>query len=305
MKMKVRVKKHSLKLISVFLSIFLWVYVLNSEKVKFEKTVVLDYIVPEDMVFVEKPIQEVVFLIEGPRAFVRSVLEREDKLIIDLNRTNGQRQTSFTVDIIPTQLSLPFGMVVERVLPRKIPIKLEKKASKIVPVKPRFIGSLPKGISLAKEGVYPSEVEVYGPRSVILKLKSLQTAPIELEGLLGLRDVPVKIQFKDDRLSHESSKDFKLTYQLNVAAANMVLQDIPIRFLNHNNNAKSVSKTVTLKLFVPDKLKDRSKISSTVQVWADISPGPNGKVQAALKSLIPPGIELVEISPKTIIVNVE
>src|SRR5690606_5783232 len=137
---KKRLKKHSLKFISAFLSIFLWVYVLNSEKVKFEKTVSLEYILPVDMMFAKKPVQEVTFLIEGPRAFVRTVAEREDRLVIDLNRANARRELNFSVDINPAQLNLPFGMIVERVLPRRLEIRLEKKASKIVPLRLQFAG---------------------------------------------------------------------------------------------------------------------------------------------------------------------
>lgn len=305
MKMKFRVKKHALKLLSVLLSVFLWVYVLNSEKVKFEKTVNLEYILPDDMMFAERPPQEVIFMIEGPRAFVRSVAERDDKLVIDLNRANKKRLLNFAVDIIPTHLNLPFGMVVERVLPRKIPIRLEKKASKIVPVKPQFTGVLPEQISLKNMEVHPAEVEIYGPRSLIIKLKEVHTRPIEMDSLLGHTDVPLELQFLDDRLSLESGRDVKLTYQLKAQGANMILKDVPIRFLTQNKNARSVSKTVTLKLLVPPKVKDRTSISSSLQVWADIPAGSRGKIEVPLKTIIPPGIHLLEISPKSIIVNVE
>lgn len=305
MKMKFKVKKHALKLLSILLSVFLWVYVLNSEKVKFEKTVTLEYILPDDMMFAEKPVQEVIFMIEGPRAFVRSIAERDDKLVIDLNRVNQKRSLHFNIDIIPTQLSLPFGMVVERVLPRKIPIKLEKKASKIVPVKAVFAGSLPEQMNFGRAEIYPSEVEVYGPRSLIVKLKEIQTRPIELEGLLGLSEVPVEAQLSDERLALGPGVELKLVYQLKASGANMVLKNVPIRFLTQNKNARSSSRTVTLKLLVPPKIKDRSNISSSLQVWADIPEGSQGKIEVPLKTIIPPGIHLLEISPKSIIVNVE
>src|SRR5665647_1048511 len=178
MKMRNRVKKHSLKFLSVFLAIFLWVYVLNSEKVKFEKTVQLEYILPDEMMLAQKPPSEVTFLIEGPRAFVRTVAEREDRLIIDLNRANAKRQLNFQVDINPTQLSLPFGMMVERVLPRKISIRLEKKASRIVPLRLQTQGSLPQSLHMTEVMLNPSAVEVSGPRSIISLLKELPTKPI-------------------------------------------------------------------------------------------------------------------------------
>jgi YbbR domain-containing protein len=304
--MRRRLKKHSLKFISVFLSIFLWAYVLNSEKVKFEKTVSLEYILPEDMIFAQKPPLEVTFMIEGPRAFVRTVSEREDRLVIDLNRANSKRQLAFQVDINPTQLSLPFGMVVERVLPRRIPIRLEKKASKIVPVRAQFMGQLPEKISLIKSELRPSEVEVYGPRSVIATLKELPTRPIELDALVGQESIPVEVALTDERLTLTSGAELTFAYQLKAAGGNLTLDDLPIKFLTRTKTVESKIKSARVKLLVPEKiLKNRSNISSSVQVWADIPDEAVGRVEVPLKVVLPPSIHLLEISPKTIIVNIQ
>lgn len=304
--MRRRLKKHSLKFISVFLSIFLWAYVLNSEKVKFEKTVSLEYILPEDMIFAQKPPLEVTFMIEGPRAFVRTVSEREDRLVIDLNRANSKRQLAFQVDINPTQLSLPFGMVVERVLPRRIPIRLEKKASKIVPVRAQFMGQLPEKISLIKSELRPSEVEVYGPRSVIATLKELPTRPIELDALVGQESIPVEVALPDERLTLTSGAELTFAYQLKAAGGNLTLDDLPIKFLTRTKTVESKIKSARVKLLVPEKiLKNRSNISSSIQVWADIPDEAVGRVEVPLKVVLPPSIHLLEISPKTIIVNIQ
>ncbi len=306
MKMRNRMKKHSLKFFSAFLSIFLWIYVLNSEKVKFEKTVSLEYILPVDMMFAQKPVQEVTFMIEGPRAFVRTVAEREDRLVIDLNRANARRQLNFNVDINPAQLNLPFGMVVERVLPRRLSIRLEKKASKIVPLRLQFSGALPDKLSLNHTNLEPSEVEVYGPRSLISTLKELPIKPIELETLPGLDQIPVEVQLTDDRLTLTSGYDIKFSYQLKAASSNFTLKDIPIRFLSEKRKIVSAIKFAEVKLLVPEKIiKNRSNVSSTVQVWADIPEDARGRVEVPLKVVLPPTIHLLEISPKTIIVNIK
>jgi YbbR domain-containing protein len=306
MKMKNRLKKHTLKFIAVFLSFFLWVYVLNSEKVKFEKTVTLEYILPEDMVFARKPVREVTFLIEGPRAFVRTVSEREDRLVLDLNKANTKRQLDFQVDINPTQLNLPFGMVVERVLPRKISIKLEKKASKKVPVKLQTVGLLPERLLLQDVGIKPDEVEVFGPRSQISKLKELPTRPVDLENLVGKESLPVEVQLPDDRFSLASMDKLELTYKLRPAGSNLTLTKVPIRFLTHSKQVMTKNSTVTLKLLVPEQvLKNRSSVSSSVQVWADVPEKARGEVRVPLRTILPPGFHQVEIIPKSIIVDIQ
>ena len=306
MKMKSRVKKHSLKFLSLFLSLFLWAYVLNSEKVRFEKTVILEYILPEDMIFAQKPTLEVTFMIEGPRAFVRTVSEREDRLVIDLNKSNSKKELSFQIDINPAQLSLPFGMIVERVVPRRIPIKLERKASKIVPLKLQFAGVLPEKVSLIRPVLSPSEVEVSGPRSVISQIRELPTRPIDLESLVGQESIPVEVALTDERLTLTSGYNATFNYQLKAASANLTLKDLPIKFLTRSKNVVSKIKSANLKLLVPEKvIKNRSNISSTVQIWADIPDNVKGRVEVQLKAVLPPSIHLLEIIPKTIIVNIQ
>ena len=306
MTMRTRLKKHSLKFLSLFLSVFLWAYVLNSEKVTFEKSVYLDFILPEDMIFSQKPSQEVTFQLQGPRAFVRTVTEREDRLIIDLNKANPKRQLFFHVEVNPAQLILPFGMVVERVVPRKIPIRLEKKSSKIVPLKFEMMGDLPDKLSLIKPLLIPEEVEVFGPRSVISDLKYLPTRAVDFDYLVGQQLVDLEVALPDDRLSLPSGTIVKLKYQIKAASPNLTLNDVPIKFLSKNKAIETKTKTVMLKLLVPESVtKNRSNISSSIQVWADIPERSKGKVEVPLKVVLPPSIHLLEVSPKSIIVNIQ
>ncbi len=301
-----RLKKHSLKFLSLFLSIFLWAYVLNSEKMSFEKSVSLDYILPDDMIFAQKPPQEVTFQIHGPKAFIKAISEREDRLVIDLNRVNSKRQLFFQADVNPAQLSLPLGMVVQRVLPRKIPIRLEHKSSKIVPVKLEFSGHLPQRVVLAKSQLIPAEVEIYGPRSLIDELKSVSTRPVVLDTLIGQEFTIVELALPDDRFSFANESKVNLKYEIKIDSSPLTLSHVPIKFLSKNNSFRTKTKEVTLKLLVPESiLKNRSNISSSIQVWADVPDRGKGKAEIPLKVVLPPSIQLQEISPKSIIVNMQ
>jgi len=304
MKMKNKIKKHSLKFISLFFAIFLWVYVLNSEKVRFEKTVALDYILPEDMIFAQRPPIEVSFMIEGPRAFVRAVMEKDERLVLDLNKFNKKKQLSFTVDINPSQLNLPFGMVIERVTPRRVPIRLEKKAAKVVPIRANFSGELPAQMAFAKHEFHPQEIEIFGPRSLISQIKEVSTRPIDLESLNDEGVVGVEVVLNDDRLSFAGSHEVKFQYKVNAATENMVFKQFPIKFLTRTKKVQPSRSTVTIKLAVPEAMvRDRKKVASTIQVWADIPDNIKDNTQVPLKVVVPPEIELLEVRPKSILVN--
>ncbi len=100
--MHYRIKRHSLKFISVFISFVIWIYVLNSEKTQFDKMVSLDYILPEDRVFSVKPPQEVTFKVKGIRAFAPSVMEKNERIVIDLNRYEINALGELKVELPPT-----------------------------------------------------------------------------------------------------------------------------------------------------------------------------------------------------------
>jgi YbbR domain-containing protein len=226
--------------------------------------------------------------------------------VIDLNRANQRRQLNFSVDNNPSQLNLPFGMRVERVLPRKIPVRLEKKASRIVKLKPLFTGQLPDKLTLSKAELSSTEVEIYGPRTLISQIKELTTKPIELESLSGEDEIPVEVLLSDDRLILTSGYDLKLRYELKAASANFTIDQVPIRLMTHSKQLTSETKFARLKLLVPEKfLKNRSNVSSSIQVWADLPPDAIGRMEVPLLVVLPPSMHLLEVTPKTIVVNIK
>jgi YbbR domain-containing protein len=289
----------------VLLSVFLWFYVLNSQKISFEKTVLVEYILPDDLIFAEKPITEAVFMLEGPQSFVRLILEREEKIFIDVNKLNPNKLMDLSVELKSSQLKLPLGIVVHKILPNKIQLRFDKKVSKILPLRPYLIGALPKEIFIKNMQVSPKDVEVFGPASVLANLNELQTKPIPVENLLGMSEFPLEPKLIDQRLSIAPNLDLKLTYDMKAMGPNLVLDNLPIRFLNKNKNYQGQPQVATLKLFVPDNIKDRLNISSSVQVWAELPEDEKGRVEIPLKGIVPMGVHLIEISPKSIIVNVQ
>jgi YbbR domain-containing protein len=305
LKIKNRLKKHSLKFISILLSIFIWAYVLNSEKIKFEKTVMIDYQLPNDLLITNTPPQEVTFLIEGPRAFVKTVSQRDERFVVDLNRLGQKKQMHDNFEINPSQLNLPFGMKVEKFNPSKISINLEKKSSRIVPLKLMFKGQLSKNVSLTNTSLIPSEVEIFGPRHMISRLKEIPIKAIDLSQLVGSDQVLVDLDFPDKKITLNSGQEVRFHYQLKASEANLELNNIPIRFLSDKKKVTSITKYASLKLLIPEKIKSRSNVSSTVQVWAEIPSHERGEVEVPLKVILPPDVHLLELSPQSIIVNIE
>lgn len=302
MKMKFKARKHSLKAVALFTGTILWFYVLNASRIRLEKIVTIQYVLPDNVVFATKPPQEATVMLEGPRAFMRSMMEREEKVLIDLSRSSFRDNLRPKINVKDEDLNLPFGVLVEKLTPRILPLKLERKASKIVPVRYGLAGELPEDLQLQNPRLKPTEVEVVGPRSLIAGLKEVTTRPVDVESLYGQDAVTLEWNLSDDRLVISRPASAQLSYELKARKSNLVLERIPIRILGEGALVRE--QTVTLILWAPKDMARRvEKSDLNVQVWADIPDGARGKTEVELRAVLPPRLHLLDMRPKRILVE--
>jgi YbbR domain-containing protein len=295
-------RKHSLKFISIIFSLTLWLYVVNSETIKVEKTVYIDYIMPDDLVWAKRPAQEITLILNGPRAFLRSILDREDRITIDLLRRNKKGGMSYDIPLQKAEFQLPLGIEVENIIPKKISVKLEKKASKIIPVKPVFTGQLTASLNMESWNISPREVEVYGPRSVIVSMKDVSTRAIDLDSLMIGEELMVELNIPNERVSVITGKDVMFRPNLKTNKPNLVLPKVPVRI--NGALGKVVPNTVSLKAFLPESLlKNSPRIEQQIEVWVEVPIGTKGKVEADVKYLLPTGSYLIDLKPRRVLVD--
>lgn len=300
--MRFRSRKHTLKVVALFTGTILWFYVLNASRIRLEKTVNLQYVLGDNVVFAGKPPQEATVVLEGPRAFMRTMMEREEKILVDISRAPWRDNLRPKPTLKDEDLKLPFGVKVEKITPRVLPLKLERKASKVLPVRYTLSGELPTDLQLIKAQIKPTEVEVVGPRSLISGLKEVLTKPIEVESLYGQTSLGLEWNLPDERLLISRPASAQLNYQLKAKKANLVLERVPIRILGEGRMVKE--QTVTLVLWAPkDMVRRVDKSDLNVQVWAEIPEGSRAKSAVELRAVLPPRLHLVDIRPKKILVG--
>ncbi len=300
--MRFRSRKHSLKVVALITGTILWFYVLNASRIRLEKTVTLQYVLGDNVVFATKPPQEASVVLEGPRAFMRTMMEREEKILVDISRAPWRDNLRPKPVLKEEDLKLPFGVKVEKITPRILPLRLERKASKVLPVRFTLTGELPADLQLLKTQIKPNEVEVVGPRSLISGLKEVLTKPIEVESLYGQNSLGLEWNLPDERLLISRPASAQLNYQLKAKKANMVLERIPVRILGDGRMVKE--QTVTLVLWAPTDMARRvDKSDLNVQVWAEVPEGIRGKSEVELRAVLPPRLHLVDIRPKRILVE--
>jgi YbbR domain-containing protein len=182
----------SYKIVALLITLILWVIILGSKEATTIKMVHADYLLPKDMVIINGPSvpQDVAFRVSGPRLALKKFTESNEPLTVDLT---SALEGLTTVRIHPDSINVPPGLRVTSVSPSTITPKLERIVGKVVVVEPQMAGPVPPGTEV-KLIVDPPQWEVFGARSVVERMKSVKTLPIQLEKLEDtVKEVPLSL----------------------------------------------------------------------------------------------------------------
>lgn len=168
-----------LKLLSLFLAVFLWAVVLGEQKVEVTVSIPLEFNLPPNLVLVNDPPDSLEVHLRGPKTLATSLATRE----VVLN--NIPRKFTEGENVIPVNrdaVRAPRGIEVLEVNPHRIRLVLEAVVEREVEVKPRLEGAPADGFVVKVVTSSPSRVKLVGPRSELRRLTQVSTLPIRLEG---------------------------------------------------------------------------------------------------------------------------
>jgi len=101
----------------------------------------------------------------------------------------------------------------------------------------------------------------------------------------------------------DKERDIKLHYQVRPTSANLTLKKLKIRFLSSKKIVSASHRYATLEVLAEEPGRKISK--SEVQIVADIPESSSGKVNIALKALLPDDIHLLKVHPEKISVKIK
>jgi hypothetical protein len=303
MKTEFKISKLFLKILSFFISIIIWIFIQNSQRVHFQQKILVDYVLPDGMTFRDHMPREIILKLEGPRMFSTMITESTPAIVLNLNNKLKKKNNKFFLEIDSSLFKTPIGVNIEKIDPSFVEFRMDKKITKKVDIKPRFSGKLPSNLSLKNLELSQDQIEISGPESLLSKIDFIETKAIELEGLIGATEIPVEMSLQDDRFQFFEKKDLKLKFKFEVLKPNLILNNIPVRILSDVEEAKISHKFVSLELFVSDHLVNRPELSSQIEVGVEIPKNKKRKMILPLNVILPVGVYLYKMSPKSIIVN--
>jgi YbbR domain-containing protein len=291
-------KNWDIRLIAAIIALVLWLLVLASKAIEATKEVPVVYKTSEGLVVGPNSPEKVLFRLSGARAFLRSVLERPDTIIVNLE---SEKKGSALVRFFSDSIEVPLGVRVAEVSPSIVNIKIEKIRSKWVPLRLVFSGSPPSGFELKETSLSPEKVLVKGPSSVIPTVKWVQTQAIDLNELKESTSMQVDVTELGSNLDVEVMKSPVATLEIIRKQENLVIGDVPIKISEDDERVVQLTPSTVEVILkgAPEKLQsfDKSSLKASVslknlqrRVFHDLS----------VSVELPEGLELIEINPPSV-----
>ena len=292
-----------LKLLSLAFAVLLWFFVVLEDKVEQVLTVhVKVKHLPKNLVLVKPPPRTITVYVTGPRSILRTI-RRPLKFKLDLEDYKpGRYIISLSERKIKRKIKLPAGLKVIKIDPKQFEIVLEKEVEKVVPVEVGIYGSPPQGWKVVKIEVIPDKVKVYGPQSIISRLRRVRTVPIDINELTGSvkkrvpLDLPDLVKVKGDN-----------TVEVHIKVAEHIvtreIKDLPLIVKGAKSNIEYSTKKVTTILQGPERLVGpfaNLKIEAYIDVRG-LKPGVH-KVKVQID--LPPGVKLLKVEPREVEVKI-
>jgi YbbR domain-containing protein len=171
-----------LKVISLLIATTLWLAISSEppSEAAFNVAIVFQNM-PEDLEISSENIPSAQIRVRGPERLVRRLQASDVHEEIDLT---GVKPGERTFDLNKNQVSLPDKLEAVQIVPSQIHLLFDKRASRMVPVRPRVIGTFASGYSIAQVKSDPETVEIMGPKKSVDGVESAITDPIDVSGLI-------------------------------------------------------------------------------------------------------------------------
>jgi YbbR domain-containing protein len=300
-----RVKTYSLHILSIFLAFFIWMYVQSTAEITIAVKSKIHYTLAKDLAFLSNPVKEVRYTVTGPRAIVRSIEKNPSIIKINLSSQSSKQKNhlSFEYNIQNLDLSIPLGVQVGALEPSIIKVQLDKLVSKQVPITLQRIDDIAIDHKMISQKLKPSIVKISGAKSLLDKVKSVETEIIDFKELTETGVKKIRLLNNDKRLTFDT--DITLfTYQIETTRSNMILKGIPIKFLSQHTVINSDTRVANLEVLA-ENISDFKLSKDKIIVVAQIDDNRMGRQTVKLVAKLPKGLYLLKVTPESIEVKVK
>jgi YbbR domain-containing protein len=194
-----------IKLLSLLAAASLWFFVNAGERdAELSLQVPLElHNLPANVMLVSPRVDFIDLVVRGPRTLLNRIHPERLSMILDLR---GVRPGPAVFRIVSEALDLPRGVTVVRLTPSEITLEFAATLRRRVPVHVAFSGKPPGGLRVTATKVAPESVEVVGPADQVARIRSAETAPLDLgEAQAGLIERELVLEVPSEYVSFSAN----------------------------------------------------------------------------------------------------
>lgn len=267
-----------------------------------DKSIPLEVITSSNLALLTPLPKEIIYSLKGPRAIVRLLVDRDEKIIIDLRNQVITPNHKHFFSFKQSDIDLPLGVHVQKILPGNIELSFDEKVKKSVPVNLQFSGHVNENYKQIYSKITPTHIDLYGPKKELANLKEVVTNPISLSTLRGEGHFSVQILGLSDNVGILNQTLPEYSYKVQAMRANLILKNLTIVYKTKRKIIRKLNAMATLFVYNPH---DEKLMKSDVEVIAEIEDDKSGEQVVNLKAKLPSKMDLVKIQPERVNVTLE
>ena len=187
------------KLLSVAIASLLWIAIVGEQELATAIDVPVEYRnFPKSFEVSSGTVNRVNVLVRGPSGKMNDSFLKDVSVVVDLEGVRRPGDWTFNLD--HRAIRVPAGLELDRVIPSQIRMRFEERFARDVPVQIRYAGNPMPGYRIARQELSPDHLRVIGPRSRVEQLQSIDTDPIDLNGVITESETRVSTFVNDPQL---------------------------------------------------------------------------------------------------------
>jgi len=232
--------------------------------------------------------------LSGPRDIVRSLTPNQLLVIADLSgKEPGERVVQLKMD----EGFLPDNVKVMEIEPASIRIKLEPNLTKRLSVEAQFSGKVAEGREFYGVELYPRDVEIEGPQSVVSKIERVLTEKVSLDGRDADFQTSVEVEIpQDSRVKNQG----RIELSVKIGEERLLRRfAAPVRWIDKGATGWLLTKTVRLEVVGPKSVVESLR-EDDLRVEVKTASLPSGVTSLTPQVQLPANIEIRNIIPREV-----
>jgi YbbR domain-containing protein len=293
-------RNKSLKLLSLFLAVALWLAVGGEERTETNLNISLELInIPHNLLITSEVPSHIQVRVSGPRGLVRTLTQGRHTYSLDLSDVKAGRQ-SFSLGV--GSFHFPRGVQITRVQPNPLVLTFTPTITRTLPVQLVFLGRPPEGYEVKSVRTRPSKVKVKGPESELDDLKFIPTVPVDLTNLTRPSTLATDLNFQDLHISMVDQVPILADVDISPKILKRTFEGVPVVPQPQSAKLSPDKVTVTLEGPWPQVKSLENKNLKAYVSTADLS---HGRHRLKVEVLLPDGLTLESVSPQNLLARVE